>query len=268
MKAAAKPNIVIIGTGHLAWHLAVYFKSKGIHPEIVNHRDSKNLQNFKNKLKCRVYTSLAEIPRKADYYLVCVSDRSVSAVSAKLKKVPDTSLILHCSGTLPLETIRTKDMQRAVMYPLQSFTTGSHTDWAEVPLLLEAHHPLAKRKLNQLAGLFPGKKLYPDQNQRLLMHLCAVLVNNFTNLLYSEAFFLLEKSGHSSLFPCFFPLIRKAADKLKEMTPLKAQTGPAKRGDQLVLNKHRALLKQDKDLLKLYNLLSKRIQIHETNANA
>lgn len=268
MGKAVKPRIVIIGSGHLAWHLAAFFVSRGIHPDIFNHQDSKTLQAFKKRLKCRINPSLTMIPHDSEYYFICVSDRYIKSVSRKLNKVSSSALFLHCSGTLPLDEIKAEDKQRAVFYPLQSFTASDHLDWKEIPILLEARHPLAKSKLKKLAGLFPGKKLFPDQHHRLLIHLCAVLVNNFSNLLYTEAHKLLEKNGQGSMFKHLFPLIRKAAEKLEEMNPVEAQTGPARRGDRVVMNKHRALISRDKDLLKLYNLLSKRIQVHQTTANA
>ena len=56
------------------------------------------------------------------------------------------------------------------------------------------------------------------------------------------------------------PLILETALKLQEDLPQKMQTGPARRGDNLILKKHRMLLKNDPELKKIYTMLSKSIE--------
>ena len=45
---------------------------------------------------------------------------------------------------------------------------------------------------------------------------------------------------------------------------MEAQTGPAKRGDESILNGHKSMLKENKNLLKLYALLSEMIKESQT----
>ena len=49
-------------------------------------------------------------------------------------------------------------------------------------------------------------------------------------------------------------LIDEAACKVHRMSPLEAQTGPAKRGDENVISAHKAML--DNELAKIYETLS------------
>lgn len=44
------------------------------------------------------------------------------------------------------------------------------------------------------------------------------------------------------------------------LNPEEAQTGPAKRGDESIMNMHKSMLKGDKDLLKIYTILSEGIK--------
>ena len=54
------------------------------------------------------------------------------------------------------------------------------------------------------------------------------------------------------------PLIDETAAKVHVMSPAQAQTGPAMRYDENVINKHMAMLK-DPDMRNLYELISRSI---------
>ena len=48
-------------------------------------------------------------------------------------------------------------------------------------------------------------------------------------------------------------------DKILKYSPYIAQTGPAVRGDELIMQKHRDILENHKDVLEIYNVLSESI---------
>ena len=102
-----------------------------------------------------------------------------------------------------------------------------------------------------------------DYKERLKLHLAAVLVNNFTNTLYAAASALVDEkeTGKESL-TILLPLIKQTTRKLEKLSPLAAQTGPAKRKDEVVIKKHIGLLAEHPDLKKLYKQLSKLI-VHQ-----
>ena len=52
------------------------------------------------------------------------------------------------------------------------------------------------------------------------------------------------------------PLVRETARKVEGMSPLKAQTGPAVRGDRKVVNEHLDLLKDNPEYAGIYRLIS------------
>ena len=60
-------------------------------------------------------------------------------------------------------------------------------------------------------------------------------------------------------FALMHPLINETAAKIRDLSPLNAQTGPARRNDKSTLKNHMALLKHKKHK-KIYALLSKSIQ--------
>ena len=63
---------------------------------------------------------------------------------------------------------------------------------------------------------------------------------------------LLQRNGLP--FDAMLPLIDEAASKVHRMSPLEAQTGPARRGDENVMNAHKAML--DDELANIYETLS------------
>ena len=77
----------------------------------------------------------------------------------------------------------------------------------------------------------------------------------------AEAFdrFLQE---HGLPFEAMLPLIRETADKVADISPFDAQTGPAIRYDQNIIAKQEALL-TDPTMREIYTLLSR--SIHETH---
>ena len=55
------------------------------------------------------------------------------------------------------------------------------------------------------------------------------------------------------------PLIAETINKSLEIGPTKAQTGPARRGDLEILDKHMESLKKDEPLQEIYRLISQHI---------
>jgi len=74
---------------------------------------------------------------------------------------------------------------------------------------------------------------------------------------------LLHKYGIP--FDVMLPLIDETANKIHELSPEKAQTGPAIRYDLNVINKQLELLSDEPEMRQLYELISK--DIHRINEN-
>jgi hypothetical protein len=87
--------------------------------------------------------------------------------------------------------------------------------------------------------------------------LAAVVVNNFTNQLYRIGHEITESQGAE--FDILKPLILETAKKVQDLSPYKAQTGPAKRNDKKTIRKHLKQLNNQhhKDI---YELLTASIQ--------
>jgi predicted short-subunit dehydrogenase-like oxidoreductase (DUF2520 family) len=143
-----------------------------------------------------------------------------------------------------------------VLYPLQSLSKNAEVDFANVPICIETIDKKSYPVLKQLAVSLgsPTKRINSDQ--RRVLHLAAVFVNNFTNQLYRIAHEITESKGAE--FDLLKPLILETAKKVQDMSPFKAQTGPAKRNDKKTIKKHLKLLENEQHKA-IYKLLTESI---------
>ena len=79
--------------------------------------------------------------------------------------------------------------------------------------------------------------------------------------MYSLSSAILKKRGIA--FDVLRPLIAETAEKVLEMEPIKAQTGPAVRFDEEIINKHLELIVDDQ-IKEIYNVLSNSINRYST----
>jgi predicted short-subunit dehydrogenase-like oxidoreductase (DUF2520 family) len=94
------------------------------------------------------------------------------------------------------------------------------------------------------------------QHDRERLHVAGVYACNFTNLMYAIAAELLQ---HTHIpFKALLPLIDETAAKVHMLAPRDAQTGPARRGDENVMNHHMELLNDEQR--NIYQLLSEAIK--------
>lgn len=245
-------KVVVLGAGNLASHLIeVFEKSKELTIVQVYNRSAGRLSYIKGNIP--VTTDIRHL-EDADIYILCLADDAIEEVSEML---PFTNkLIVHTSGTVPLNAINNKN-RRGVFYPLQSFTTDKKVDFTAIPICLEAENTEDMSTLKNLAGGISNHSYEINSKQRKVLHLAAVFVNNFTNHLFYIGSDICKT--HQIPFKILHPLIHETAEKLKDLSPYDAQTGPARRNDIKTINSH--LNQLDNNTQKeIYKLLTQSIQ--------
>jgi predicted short-subunit dehydrogenase-like oxidoreductase (DUF2520 family) len=113
--------------------------------------------------------------------------------------------------------------------------------------------------LQQLAGRITGRVIEANSSQRLYMHLAAVFASNFSNHMYALSELLMKEQNIP--FDLLSPLIQETAAKVLHISPLHAQTGPAIRGNQQVMEKHMTILENHPEMKELYKQISDHIAL-------
>ncbi|WOD43717.1 Rossmann-like and DUF2520 domain-containing protein [Hwangdonia lutea] len=245
-------SVVILGAGNVATHLFKAFaKAENIMVKQWYNRHISAISSYKNKVEIIDDLSLL---KDADIYIIAVSDDAIAELSEQLPFV--NKLVVHTSGSVGVYDID-KKQKRGVFYPLQTFSKDAEMEFKNVPICIETIDKKDYHILKELAISIgsPTKKVNSDQ--RRVLHLAAVFVNNFTNQLYRIGHEITESEGAE--FDLLKPLILETAKKVQEFSPYMAQTGPAKRNDKKTIKKHLKILESEQHKA-IYELLTKSIQ--------
>jgi predicted short-subunit dehydrogenase-like oxidoreductase (DUF2520 family) len=245
-------KIVLLGAGNVGTHL---FRA------MQNKEDLQLIQWYNRSLNClekesvplEVTYNLNDII-DADLYIISVSDSVIPLISKALEG--KKGVIAHTAGSISMEVLEAHE-NHGIFYPLQTFSKQKEVDFNQIPLCLEANLPENLNLLKRVAQAVGGPVHLINSAQRKALHVAAVFVNNFTNHLYTIGEELCK--AHKVPFSVLQPLIAETANKIKLLPPSLAQTGPAARGDQKILEDHLQYLTKESHQ-KLYQLISASIQ--------
>lgn len=248
-----KEKFVIIGAGNVATHLAKRLQKREHEILQIVSRTEKSGKDLSLLLSVPFTTDLKKINTNADVYLLCVPDDEITNIAASLK-LPK-KLIIHTSGSAEMSVLRSISSNTGVLYPLYSFSKQVKVSFSSAPFLIEASNPVSLEKLKHIAHSIAKNVSEVNSVSRLKIHLAAVMVNNFTNHIYTQSYDYL-KQEKLNLFHLLQPLIKQTVKKIKTLPPASVQTGPAKRGDNTTLKKHLALLEKYPEQQKVYKLFT------------
>ena len=251
-----RKNIVIIGSGKVASALSKAFSEKEelkLLQLVSRNRETGNA--LAKERKCGYTSSFEEIV-PADYYIIAVSDNAVKEVSQAIAPYIRNGIVCHTSGSVPLDILDNRIQKRGVFYPLQSFSQGVTVDFQKVPLLIEGNTPESEAKLHELARIISPHVSSVTSEKREKVHLAAVFINNFTNHLFTLGSRIMEEAHLP--FGYLKPLLQNTFEKItqNESSPETLQTGPAARNDMETIERHRRLLQEYPDLLKVYDAMT------------
>lgn len=247
-------SIDLIGSGNVATQLALALKERGVQVNCIYVRNPERASMLGSVLQVPV-DYISAIPETGPLMIMAISDDFIQQVS---HSIPTTRWVAHTSGAVSMETLA--QQERAVFYPLQTFSKLKKADWSSLPILIEASTQEFASKLEELAKQLSNNVRRINSQQRKQLHIAAVMVNNFTNHLYHLSEQLLEKNGMD--LDLLKPLILETASKIEKLSPFDAQTGPAARKDVHTINEHLNLLSHNQELQELYAQLTKSILKH------
>lgn len=244
-------RLSIIGSGNVAQHLIQAF-SKTANVELVQVFARKS-ESVAHLISIDKITSDYNKLKPVDVIIISVTDDAIAEVS---KQIPfENQLVVHTSGSLSMEALDNKN-RRGVFYPLQTFSKSKEVDFKLIPICLEAQNDNDFKTLGILAKSISNSATTINSEQRKALHVAAVFVSNFTNHLYQIGNEICHKNNIP--FDILKPLIQETANKILTLSPIDAQTGPAKRNDTQTINTHLKFLSDDNQK-EIYKILTKSI---------
>lgn len=254
-----KYRIVFVGAGNVATNLALALQER--HQIIqVYSRSEESARILGEKINALYTASLAELIVGADVYIFSVKDAALPEILPQLPAL--NGIWVHTSGSTPMAIFDTYTQKYGVFYPLQTFSKEKKVDFSVVPICLEASDDQSYQILKDIANGLSRNVVSLDSDKRKYLHLSAVFVCNFVNRLYDIGAEIMQSQGLP--FELLLPLIDETARKVHSLSPYDAQTGPAVRFDENIINTHLSLLNDDK-LREIYQLLSN--DIHDRHSN-
>lgn len=248
-------NIVLLGSGNVASVLGRMLHKHRHNITEVYSRRTESADDLSAELEAQPKAYPARIDPETDIVLVALKDDALATASQLICKTD--KVVVHTSGSVPMDILRDVSPNHGIFYPLQSLNKQASQS-PEIPFLLEASNEGTAQLLAQLASSLNASYSFANTKRRGEYHLAAVFANNFANSLYTIAEKLCIENDLD--FDLLKPLIVETAEKIKTRSPSSVQTGPAVRNDKLTIEKHLKMLKGDPGLEEIYKQLTRYIQ--------
>ena len=253
-----KFKIAILGAGNVAWHLAPALEDAGhVITEVYARELSKAYSITERLYSASAKDDLDFSESNAQIYILAVKDSAISELADQII-LPEESILVHTSGTMPLEILGYSSASyTGIFYPLQSFTKGRKMDLDEVPFLVESDDESTLQKLKKLAKSLSPLCYQVRSKDRKAIHVAAVFSSNFSNHMIRIAEEIMRRQGVD--FEMLKPLIIETISKSLQLGAKNAQTGPAIREDYETLEEHHRFLAYNDQIAEIYRLISQDI---------
>lgn len=238
----------IVGTGNTAWFMATRLVKAGFACKGVYGRNSEHAQQLATVIKAPVLDGYNDIRDDADCVILAISDHAITSVAANFS-LTNTTLV-HTAGSISRMVLEPFAEHAGVIWPIYSIVKDNLPRHREIPVTIKGSTDHAEHILEQLANAITDIHYTVSWEQRQWLHLSAVLCNNFTNHLMAVSEQICNKQQIP--FSLLYPIVNQTAERIMQASPSKLQTGPARRGDNVTIDKHVELLQQHPNWLELY----------------
>jgi predicted short-subunit dehydrogenase-like oxidoreductase (DUF2520 family) len=165
----------------------------------------------------------------------------MAAKIARLKPSPRISFV-HVSGALGLGALDAlRDRPVGSFHPLQSFPAPREPEaFHGITVAVDASTPALTRRLRSLARSIGARPKHVGDRDRVMYHAAAVFASNFLDVVVWEAVQILRATGwtESESTESLMPLVEGAVANIRRRGPVRALTGPLRRGDAETILRH------------------------------
>jgi predicted short-subunit dehydrogenase-like oxidoreductase (DUF2520 family) len=225
-QARTPERLFVLGRGNLGRSLDRAFRAAGQLTSLVPGRTEK-----------------IELSSSGIVFLA-VPDQAIEDVAARLERLNPARRLsfVHLSGALGLGVLDAlRDHPLGSFHPLQSFPAPrGPSAFRGITVAVDATSPQLMRRLRALARAVGAKPRRVGDGDRALYHAAAVYASNYVDVVIAEAVRLLSELGWSEADAtvALLPLVEGALAGIRERGPVKALTGPIRRGDAGTVRRH------------------------------
>jgi len=248
-------KICILGSGNVAHHIGKALSKAGHKIIQVYGRNIKTSKAVAKRCNAVSIQDINLLSKKADIYLLTVSDDAIEKVC---RSIPFTlskkQIIAHTAGSISIKKLKSCGKQFGSFYPLQTFSKTRRLSFNKIPMCIHGSNDFVIKRLSKLAKTISEDVRLINDKKRKEIHLSAVLACNFVTHLVAEAEALLADAKVDKSI--LAPLLQETISKTIYQGASEAQTGPARRGDDKVIDSHLKMLSNKPAIQKLYKQLS------------
>jgi len=251
-------KVVLVGAGNTATVLGRKMKECGTEIIQVISKSEKHAHRLASTLQTEYSNNLVALHSSAQLVIIAVNDQEIATVANQLPA--NNAIVVHTAGAVGIEVLQSTGAKFGVMYPVQSLSKNA-VSLPEIPVLIDGNTDSVKGALSAFVSTWSAMPIFAGNEQRLRIHLAAVIANNFTNhiMALTEDFCKKEKVD----FQVLLPIIKETVNRIQYTSPSLLQTGPASRGDIATIDKHLHHLNRLPELRKLYLKLTESIIVHQ-----
>ncbi|MFZ1529133.1 MAG: F420-dependent NADP oxidoreductase [Ferruginibacter sp.] len=230
-------KIVLIGSGNVATVLGRLIVQKGHSVKQVISQDINRAKELADELQASCADTSAAVDMDSDLVIISISDSNLEFVLSEVrdKRKP----VVHTAGGVNKDVLKKYSDNYGVLYPVQTLRKQM-TEIPRIPFLVDGSSEEMIEFVENFAKTLSGDVNRANDEERIRLHLAAVIVSNFTNYMYSIAEDYCKKEKVD--FNILKPLIMETAQRVMEHSPAEVQTGPAVRKDIQTMDKHLRLL--------------------------
>ena len=247
-------QVVLIGTGNVATVLSKLIVTRGHTIVEVVGRELQKALLIALPIGANATTHLNLISLNADIYIIAVNDDAIADIAKQL--ILHNKLVVHTAGSINKHVLSQISNNYGVLWPLQTLRKQT-IEVPDIPFVIDASNNESFNILELFAKTLSKKCFRANDEDRIKLHLSAVVVSNFTNHLFALVENYCEKESLD--FNLLLPLIHQTIKRLDNHSPKKLQTGPAIRGDFKTINTHIEILEKYPSLKELYQVFSNSI---------
>ncbi len=257
-------ELVMVGAGRLATNLAIALHEKGNRVLAVFSRTQVAAATLADRVGATATAEIDALPCHADAFILALKDDALPGVIARLARHRTDAVFLHTAGSVPMRVFLPHAQHYGVLYPMQTFSKERLVDFARVPFFIEGSDDRALQVARQIASSLSSEVRPMSSDERRYLHLAAVFACNFSNHCYALAAEILQR--HGLPFSVMQSLVEETVEKVATLSPREAQTGPAVRYDEQVMNAQLQLLSELPTARRVYEVMSQSIhQLATTN---